>query len=70
MKLHEFNCLLEQTINPHIYRYEHDRKSKLYYYSLFKPNLKCIIFTIAERTFQNDKECRNRLKSIKERYDK
>ena len=47
---------------------EHDRKNKLYYFVLYRSNLKNIFFSISEKTLKNDKEALARIKNIKERY--
>ena len=68
MTIFEFKRRIENTINPYIYRYEHDRKNKLYYFVLYRSNLKNIFFSISEKTLKNDKEALARIKNIKERY--
>lgn len=60
---------IETVINPFRYRYEHDTQSKMYYFTVYKSDLRTIYFTLAEKTIKTqEKEIRNRIKNIKERY--
>ena len=68
MTIFEFKRKLENIINPYIYRYEHDTKSKMYYFTLYRANLNNIFFTISEKTLKDDKQSVARLQNIKERY--
>lgn len=68
MTIFEFKRKLENIINPYIYRYEHDTKSKMYYFTLYRANLANIFFTISEKTLKDDKQSVARLQNIKERY--
>ena len=64
MTIFEFKRKLENIVNPYIYRYEHDTKSKMYY----RANLTNIFFTISEKTLKDDKQSVARIQNIKERY--
>lgn len=69
MTIYEVCKEIETIIKPFRYRYEHDNQSKMYYFTLFKSDLRTIYFTLAERTIKTqDKEVKNRIKNIKERY--
>lgn len=68
MTIFEFKRKIEDIINPYLYRYEHDIKNKMYYFTLYRPNLSNIFFTVSEKTIKDDKQALARIRNIKERY--
>ncbi len=68
MTIFEFKRKIEDIINPYLYRYEHDTKNKMYYFTLYRPNLSNIFFTVSEKTIKDDKQALARIRNIKERH--
>lgn len=68
MTIFEFKRKIEDIINPYLYRYEHDIKNKMYYFTLYRSNLCSIFFTISEKTIKDDKQALARIRNIKERH--
>lgn len=69
MKFNEFKRKLESKVNPYRYIYEHDTKSRLYYFTLYRPNLTHIFFSISESTIKNNEKLATQiLLKVKERY--
>lgn len=71
MTIYDVCRKIDEYIKPYRYRYEHDTKSKMYYFTLFKPNLSKIYFTLSEKTIRDNQTIvNNHIKNVKERYIK
>lgn len=70
MTFWQFKRKFEEEVKPYRYLYEHDEKSHFYYFTIYKTSLKTIFISIHEKTIKDDILAKNRIKSIKELYNK